>query len=200
MIFVKEMSNLKTKILARSKLIEKNLKSIEESILEISNLVTNTIENEGKLMFCGNGGSAAECQHMSAEYCATLDHKNPRPGMASISLTTDSSFLTAWTNDFGYKDVFSRQVLTIGNKGDLLFCYSTSGNSENVCEAAKIAIKKNIKVVGFTGNSKETKLEKYCDLIFKSPSNKTPIIQEFHTLAGHEICSEVEKNIFFRKK
>ena len=148
-------------------------------------------------MFCGNGGSAAECQHMSAEYCATLDHKTPRPGIASMSLTTDTSFLTAWTNDFGYKDVFSRQVETLGKKGDLLFCYSTSGNSENVCEAARIAQKKQIKVVGFTGNHASTKLEKYCDELFRSPSDKTMLIQEFHTIVGHEVCMEVEKKLFF---
>ena len=194
------MSDLENKILKRAKLLETNVRLIETKIKDISKLVSSVIKNNGKLMFCGNGGSAAECQHMSAEYCATLDHKRPRPGIASISLTTDSSFLTAWTNDFGYRDIFSRQVETLGKKGDLLFCYSTSGNSENVINAAKIAKRKDIVVIGFTGNHRATKLEKYCDEVFKSPSKKTPIIQEFHSLVGHEICSEVENNLFFKTK
>jgi D-sedoheptulose 7-phosphate isomerase len=194
------MKSIKSNILNRVALIEDNLDLLERKIIDISNLVSSVIENEGKLMFCGNGGSAAECQHMSAEYCATLDHKRPRSGIASISLTTDTSFLTAWTNDFGFKDVFSRQVKTLGKEGDLLFCYSTSGNSENVCEAAKIAQEKKIKVVGFTGNQASIKLEKHCDELFRAPSNQTMIIQEFHTIVGHEICMEVEKKLFFDKK
>ena len=194
------MSDIKSKILERVSLLEANLNEIEIRVKEISNLVTSIIQEGGKLMFCGNGGSAAECQHMSAEYCATLDHKRPRSGIASISLTTDSSFITAWTNDFGYKNVFSRQVQTLGKNGDLLFCYSTSGNSENVCEAAKIAKENQIKVVGFTGNHPVTKLEDYCDELFKSPSNETMLIQEFHTIVGHEICLEVEKKLFFNQK
>jgi|TARA_B100001939_G_scaffold86763_1_gene74307 D-sedoheptulose 7-phosphate isomerase len=194
------MSGLENKILNRAKLLETNASLIEAKIKDISKLVSSVIKNNGKLMFCGNGGSAAECQHMSAEYCATLDHKRPRPGIASISLTTDSSFLTAWTNDFGYEDIFSRQVETLGKKGDLLFCYSTSGNSKNVINAAKIAKRNEILVIGFTGNHRVTKLEKYCDEVFKSPSKETPIIQEFHSLAGHEICSEVEKKLFFKTK
>ena len=194
------MSSLENKILNRAKLLEANAKSIETKIKDISKLVSSVIKNNGKLMFCGNGGSAAECKHMSAEYCATLDHKRPRPGIASISLTTDSSFLTAWTNDFGYEDIFSRQVETLGKKGDLLFCYSTSGNSENVINAAKIAKRNEILVIGFTGNHRVTKLEKYCDEVFKSPSKETPIIQEFHSLVGHEICSEVENKLFFKTK
>ena len=194
------MSVLENKILKRAKLLETNASLLETKIKDISKLVSSVIKNNGKLMFCGNGGSAAECQHMSAEYCATLDHKRPRPGIASISLTTDSSFLTAWTNDFGYKDIFSRQVETLGKKGDLLFCYSTSGNSENVINAAKTAKRKEIIVIGFTGNHRATKLEKYCDEVFKSPSKETPIIQEFHSLVGHEICSEVENKLFFETK
>ena len=194
------MSVLENKILKRAKLLETNASLLETKIKDISKLVSSVIKNNGKLMFCGNGGSAAECQHMSAEYCATLDHKRPRPGIASISLTTDSSFLTAWTNDFGYKDIFSRQVEALGKKGDLLFCYSTSGNSENVINAAKTAKRKEIIVIGFTGNHRATKLEKYCDEVFKSPSKETPIIQEFHSLVGHEICSEVESKLFFKTK
>ncbi len=194
------MSVLENKILKRAKLLKTNASLLETKIKDISKLVSSVIKNNGKLMFCGNGGSAAECQHMSAEYCATLDHKRPRPGIASISLTTDSSFLTAWTNDFGYKDIFSRQVEALGKKGDLLFCYSTSGNSENVINAAKTAKRKEIIVIGFTGNHRATKLEKYCDKVFKSPSKETPIIQEFHSLVGHEICSEVESKLFFKTK
>tara|TARA_B100001027_G_scaffold211335_1_gene179407 strand:- start:314 stop:769 length:456 start_codon:yes stop_codon:yes gene_type:complete len=110
------MSEIKSNIAKRANLIKENSEFIENKIIDISSRVISVILKENKLMFCGNGGSAAECQHMSAEFCATLNHKKPRLGMASISLTTDSSFLTAWTNDFGYKEVFSRQVNTLGKK------------------------------------------------------------------------------------
>ena len=120
--------------------------------------------------------------------------------MPVIPLTLDTSSITACGNDFSFDKVFTRPFEALAKKGDLLFCYSTSGNSENVINAAKIAKRKGIIVIGFTGNHKASKLEKYCDEVFKSPSKKTPIIQEFHSLAGHEICSEVENNLFFKTK
>ena len=98
-------------------------------------------------MFCGNGGSAAESQHMAAEYCATLNSKNFRTGFPAIALTVDTSFITAWTNDFGYKEVFSRQVETLGGNGDTLICYSTSGKSENIIAAIEKANTISAKVI-----------------------------------------------------
>ena len=180
----------------RSELISMNIDYLTNQIELIANEVTNCIIESGKIFFCGNGGSAAESQHMAAEYCATLDHNKPRVGMAALALTTDSSFLTAWGNDFGYDGIFKRQLETLGESGDLLFAYSTSGNSKNVCIAAEYAISNNIKVIGMTGNHKNTELEKSSNILLKAPSSKTPNIQEIHTIVGHEVCKLVEQKIF----
>lgn len=182
-------------LLLRSNLIQDSAQRLSDDIFQISQIIKSTILNGKKLMFCGNGGSAAEAQHMAAEYCATLDHSRPRKGMAAIALTTDTSFITAWTNDFGFKEVFKRQVETLGSPGDTLVAYSTSGNSENVLHAASAAKKMSINVVLFTGNHAKTKIEKHTDFVFRAPSLSTPIIQEFHTIAGHEICSIVEEHL-----
>ena len=168
------------------------LNNIEKSI----KLISNCLKSGNKILFIGNGGSAAECQHMAAEYCATLDHKRPRKGMPAMSLTTDTSLITAWSNDFGFEGIFERQIETLGNTGDVLVAYSTSGSSANICKAAEAAKSKGMTIVGFTGNHKNMPLEAYTDEIFKAPSQETPIIQEIHTIAGHEICSYVECKLF----
>jgi D-sedoheptulose 7-phosphate isomerase len=195
----KEKSSIYTKLLSsfsyRAELINNSSESLANQILNIAELTEKAIKNGNKILFCGNGGSAAEAQHMAAEYCATLDHTRPRKGMAAIALTTDSSFITAWTNDFGFEDVFKRQVETLGQPKDILMAYSTSGNSENILRAACAAQKIGITVILYTGDHEKTKIEKYADIIFKSPSSSTPIIQEFHTIAGHEICSLVEEHL-----
>ena len=113
-----------------------------------------------------------------------------------ISLTTDSSLITAWSNDFGFEGIFSRQVETLGHKGDILMAYTTSGTSKNVCMAAEKAKSMGIKVIGFTGDHKEMLLEDFADQIFKAPATETPLIQEIHTIIGHEICSNVERILF----
>jgi len=195
----KEKHAIYTKLLSsfsyRAKLINNCSENLANQILDIAELTEKAIKDGNKILFCGNGGSAAEAQHMAAEYCATLDHTRPRKGMAALALTTDSSFITAWTNDFGFEDVFKRQVETLGNPKDILMAYSTSGNSENVLRAAHTAKKMGITVVLYTGNHEKTKIGKHADIIFKSPSSSTPIIQEFHTIAGHEICSLVEEHL-----
>ena len=157
--------------------------------------VSNSIVKGGTLFFAGNGGSAAESQHMSAEYIATLDHNNFRPGMRSISLTTDTSFITAWTNDFGYEEVFKRQLETLGKKGDIFFAYSTSGNSVNIIKALESSKEKNIISIGFTGNDGGRMLD-LCDISFVVPERNTALIQEVHSILGHEICLGVEREIF----
>ena len=184
---------IKERILKRSEVLRDNLNYLEESIDQISFLFSQSLIRGNKLLFCGNGGSAAESQHMAAEYCATLNHNNPRKGFAAIALTTDTSFLTAWSNDFGYETIFERQLETLGNSGDILICYTTSGSSKNICLAAEKAKSMDIKVVGFTGNSDIIHLEKFCDLIFKAPTKGTALIQEMHNVVGHEICLKVEE-------
>ena len=183
---------IKDRLFHRVKLLSDNTDLYIKSIQGISSLVEDVLVNNNKIMFCGNGGSAAESQHMAAEYCATLNHKNPRPGFPAISLTVDTSFITAWTNDFGYVDVFSRQVETHGNAGDLLMCYTTSGTSPNIVSAAKMAKQKGLNVILFTGENTNIEIKKYCDFIFHAPSSNTAYIQEAHTIIGHEVCLAVE--------
>jgi D-sedoheptulose 7-phosphate isomerase len=187
--------NIKERISYRAKLINDNTDLFIKAVDDISVLVSNSLKKKNKIMFCGNGGSAAESQHMAAEYCATLNHKNPRLGFAAISLTVDTSFITAWTNDFGYIDVFARQVETLGHSGDVLICYTTSGTSPNILSAAKVAKSKGIKVVLFTGDNKEIEIKKYCDVILHAPSSNTAFIQEVHTIIGHEVCLSVENEL-----
>ena len=187
--------NIHERISSRAKLILNSKDLFIKAVEDISDLVTGSIKNKNKIMFCGNGGSAAESQHMAAEYCATLNHKNPRLGFAAISLTVDTSFITAWTNDFGYEDVFARQVETLGKSGDVLMCYTTSGTSPNIVSAAKVAKSKGIKVVLFTGKNREIEIKKYCDAILYAPSSNTAIIQEVHTIIGHEVCLSVENEL-----
>tara|TARA_B100001123_G_scaffold437281_1_gene569157 strand:- start:510 stop:1085 length:576 start_codon:yes stop_codon:yes gene_type:complete len=170
--------------------------SFDEIFKEAVIRVTESIQNEGTLFFAGNGGSAAESQHMSAEYIATLDHNKFRPGIKSIALTVDTSFMTAWTNDFGYEEVFKRQLETLSTKGDVFFAYSTSGNSMNILKALESAKEKDVITIGFSGND-GGKMKNICDTCFVVPHMNTALIQEVHSILGHEICSSVEKSLFF---
>ena len=170
--------------------------SFNENFKEAVIRVTESIQNGGTLFFAGNGGSAAESQHMSAEYIATLDHNKFRPGIKSIALTVDTSFMTAWTNDFGYEEVFKRQLETLSTKGDVFFAYSTSGNSMNILKALESAKEKEVITIGFSGND-GGKMKDICDICFVVPHMNTALIQEVHSILGHEICSSVEKSLFF---
>lgn len=170
--------------------------SFNEIFKEAVIRVTESIQNGGTLFFAGNGGSAAESQHMSAEYIATLDHNKFRPGIKSIALTVDTSFMTAWTNDFGYEEVFKRQLETLSTKGDVFFAYSTSGNSMNILKALESAKEKEVITIGFSGND-GGKMKNICDICFVVPHMNTALIQEVHSILGHEICSSVEKSLFF---
>jgi len=162
-------------------------------LFEIANECLNRLQTGNKLLFVGNGGSAADCQHMAGEYVSRFLIE--RNGLPAIALTTDTSILTAIGNDYGYEMVFSRQIEALGRKGDLLFVYSTSGNSQNILKAVETAKKMGISVVGMTGLNRG-KLDTMCDFIFKTPSKRTPQIQEGHLIAGHAICALVEKQFF----
>ena len=150
----------------------------------------------GKILLAGNGGSAADAQHMSGEYLSRF--LIDRPALPAIALTTDTSVLTAIGNDYGYKDVFSRQVIALGRPGDVLMLYSTSGNSENIIQAARAGRERNLYVIGFSGE-KGGKLKQYCNQLLAVPSSSTPRIQEIHLLIGHLICEEVERAHFAEK-
>jgi len=161
-------------------------------ISEAAQLIINAIKSGNKLMICGNGGSAADSQHMAGEFvCKFLKTRNPLPAMA---LTTDASVLTSISNDYSYNDVFSRQVKALGKRGDVLLGISTSGSSKNILEAFKVANELDIKTVLLTG-SLEKNIVNYSGIVIKAPSTDTPRIQEMHLLIEHIICEIVEKEL-----
>lgn len=149
--------------------------------------------SENKILIAGNGGSAADAQHIAGELVSKFYFD--RPGLAAIALTTDTSILTAIGNDYGYEKLFSRQVQANGRHNDVFIGISTSGNSENIVKALEESKKKNMVTIGLTG-SKKGKMDDLCDICIKVPSSSTPIIQESHIVIGHIICAIIEEKIF----
>lgn len=164
----------------------KNLKNINQ----ISNIIANSLKKAGTIFWCGNGGSASDSQHLSAELIGRLK-KNRRP-LRSISLSSNISAITCISNDFGYDKIFSRQIEGLANKNDVIICISTSGNSKNILEALKMAKKKRIKTISFLG-SEGGKAIKFSQNSIVIPSKNTARIQEMHIFLGQLICSNVEK-------
>lgn len=148
-----------------------------------------------KLLFVGNGGSAADAQHWAGELVSRFYYD--RPGLPAIALTTDTSILTAIGNDYGYDYVFARQVEALGQEGDVLVAISTSGNSRNVVRAIEAARAKRMVVMGFTGRG-GGQMAELCDLCFRVPSGETPRIQEGHEALGHLLCALIEAEMFPR--
>lgn len=151
------------------------------------------LKEQRKVLLCGNGGSAADSQHIAAELVSRLNYD--RPGLSAVALTTDTSALTAIGNDYGYERVFARQVEAIGQKGDILIALSTSGNSPNVMAALEAAKKQGITTIVLTGKT-GGKMNGMCDIMLKMPSSCTPNIQECHIMFGHIICQIIEDTIF----
>lgn len=170
-------------------------KECSEDILSVVELLVNAYKNHGKLLLCGNGGSAADCQHIATELMIRLNHKINRPALAAIALTTDTSNLTAGGNDIGYENVFARNVEGLGNSGDVLLAISTSGNSPNVIKAVEKAKSKNIKTIGFLGGT-GGKLKSLVDLPIVIPSSNTQRIQEGHITIAHIICELTELELY----
>lgn len=166
-----------------------------ENIRQIVQACIEAYKNGGKVMWCGNGGSAADAQHMAAELVNKF--YIDRPGLPSMSLSSDPSIVTAIGNDYGFDQVFARQVIAQGKKGDILIGISTSGNSKDIINAAKVCAEKGIKTVAIVG-SRKCAMDSF-DYVVKVPSDVTPRIQECQTLIGHIICYMIE-NEFFGKK
>ena len=186
--------SIKSLLEASAQVKEQTAQQLSDKAEEAALVIATSLRNGGKLMLCGNGGSAGDSQHLAAEFVATLDHKNPREGLPAIALTTDSSLLTAFSNDFGFEGIFDRQVDTLGQAGDVLIAISTSGNSENIIRAAKAALKKDIAVIAMTGDT-GGKLTDYCSILLNVPSAKTMHIQEAHIALGHAITAAVETHL-----
>lgn len=182
---VKASAEVKMQIYSDDELVNK-IKTVCQVVIECYKL-------EGKTLFAGNGGSAADSQHIAAEFVSR--YLFDRPGMASIALTTDTSILTAVGNDYGYDLLFARQLQAIGKKNDVFFAISTSGNSKNIIQALKLCKELGITSVGLTG-SNVGEMDGLCDYLIKVPSSYTPRIQESHILIGHIICGVVESYFY----
>ncbi|BEK16214.1 SIS domain-containing protein [Campylobacter jejuni] len=176
---------------------------VKEQILKDENLITliknasleviKAYKNGNKTLLAGNGGSAADAQHIAGEFVSRFYFD--RPGIASIALTTDTSILTAIGNDYGYENLFARQVQAQGVKGDVFIGISTSGNSKNILKALELCKQKGIISIGLSGASGGA-MNELCDYCIKVPSTCTPRIQEAHILIGHIICAIVEEELF----
>ena len=169
-----------------------------KSVLRAVDLILGSIRNRGKILLCGNGGSAADSQHLATEMVIRLSHDIERPGLPALALTTDTSILTAGGNDIGFDNVFARQVEALGNPEDILFVISTSGNSANLLNALKMAKEKNIKSIGLLGGS-GGKCKGQVDIPIIIPSDNTQRIQETHITLGHIIIEIVERDLHEKK-
>lgn len=163
-------------------------------IREAVHLISSRLKVGSKLLLCGNGGSAADCQHMAAEFVGRLSKDLERDAIPAIALTTDTSFLTAYGNDFGDDGVFSRQVGALGNKGDVLILISTSGKSRNILRAAEEANRKGILTVSLTGHSGLDSTPASVEI--RIPSDDTQHVQEVHVAVEHIICRLVELELY----
>lgn len=170
-----------------------NNKALLERVEEAVDICVNAIKNGGKIWFAGNGGSAADAQHLAAELSGRF--YIDRRSLPAEALHVNTSFLTAAANDYGYDMVYSRLLEGCARKGDVLVAISTSGNSKNVLEAAKQAQVMGVKVIALTGKT-GGQLSEHCDVMLNVPSTDTPRIQECHIMLGHVICERIEKELF----
>lgn len=169
--------------------------TLAPAIARAAEVVTASFRSGGRLLLCGNGGSAADCQHLAAELVSALNHDAPRAALSAIALTTDTSFLTANANDFGFDHVFERQVEAHGRPGDTLLAISTSGNSTNVLRALERAKVQGLRTILLTGE-KPGACSAVAELAIHVPSRETQRIQESHITIGHILCDLVERALF----
>lgn len=179
--------------------ITRKLLILEKDIKKIIHFIYSSIKKKRKIFICGNGGSAADAQHLAAEFLVRLRSKVNRRPFPLISLMQDSSTFSACSNDYGFKYIFSRNLEAMGSKGDLLICLSTSGNSKNIIEVIKYAKKNGIKTISFLGK-KGGLCNAISDLELMIPSNVTAKIQECHLMLGHYILQQVEDKFLSENK
>lgn len=182
---IEEAILVKNRILEDQELIGKISLTIE--------MLTNAFKNGNKVLFCGNGGSAADAQHLAAELSGKF--YIDRPPLSAEACHVNSSFITAVANDYSFEKAYARYIEGIGNKNDILVGISTSGNSENIIKALEQAKNMGMRTIGMTGEM-GGKIKNLAEVLINVPSNDTPRIQEAHILIGHIICEQVEKNIF----
>ena len=168
---------------------------LQENLLGAAQACASALSSGQKVLLAGNGGSAADAQHIAGEFVSRF--KYDRPGLAAIALTTDSSILTSVANDYGYECVFSRQIEALGRPGDIFIAYSTSGNSESIIRGLRTAREQELTCVAFTGNRRGP-ICSHADYLLEVPSGETPRIQEVHAVLGHLLCGLVESALFPR--
>ncbi len=200
------MAHLPVTILARQAFVQDELKAsartkermIEgcaDTIVKAVDIVIGALNDRHKILLCGNGGSAADAQHLATEFVIRMNPAIRRPGIPAIALTTDSSILTAGANDIGYENVFARAVQALGTSGDVLIGISTSGKSESVNRALKAARERGLATIGFIGRDGGT-MKSLVDVAIVVPSDDTQRIQEGHITIGHILCALVEREIY----
>lgn len=180
--------NLKTALLTN--------KEVLETVEKVTNEIIASYKHDGKVLWCGNGGSAADAQHLAAELSGRYYYD--RPPLFSEALHVNTSYITAVANDYSYDEIYSRLTRAMGRKGDVLIGLSTSGNSANVVKALQVANEIGMITVGFTGEG-GGKMKEHCKYLVAIPSKDTPRIQECHMLLGHSICEVVETSLFPKK-
>lgn len=183
--YINESIETKQKIL--------NDESFLEKIETTTDIIVNAYKNGNKVLLAGNGGSAADAQHLAGELVSKFLME--REGLSAIALTNNTSILTSIGNDYNHELIFARQVQAHGRNGDVFIAISTSGNSKNIINAINEAKLKNLVIIGLTGENPSS-IDEICDITFKIPSTKTPTIQESHITIGHLICAMVEKKMF----
>lgn len=165
-----------------------------QALLDAARLVSDSMKAGGKILLCGNGGSAADCQHLAAEFVCRLSAKRSRPALPALALTTDTSFLTAFCNDYGFEDIFLRQVQALGRHGDVLIGISTSGASGNVANAIRGAREIGLSTIALTRRGGP--LGALADISIEVGSEETAIIQNVHLAVEHALCALVEEMLF----
>jgi len=183
--------SIKHSIDTKQKILEN--KALLKTVLEVSDEMISVFEKDGKVLFCGNGGSAADAQHLAAELSGRFYYD--RPPLFAEALHVNTSYITAVANDYSYDEIFSRLIKAKGREGDMLFALSTSGNSKNILKALKLANEIGMVTVGFTGDTGGA-MKNECSYLVNVPSNDTPRVQEAHILLGHVVCEIVESKLF----
>ena len=185
-------SHARRQLLELSELATACARELEEQIEQVGAMVEETVERDGTLLFCGNGGSAADAQHLAAEYVVRF--RRNRAPIRALALTTDTSVLTAGANDLGFEQVFARQVEALGREGDLLFLHSTSGESENLIRAAGAARDRGVRTVALLAKG-GGRLKDCVDVALVIPTDSTARAQELHLAIGHAICDRIDRAV-----
>ena len=188
------MARAREHLLESAETKRRTLEHCMDDIVAAAEIMASGLRSGSKMLLCGNGGSAADCQHMAAELVGLMQRDFQRPALPVIALTTDTSFLTAFSNDYGFEEVFERQVRALGKSGDVLIGISTSGDSENVLRAVKAAHSLGMQTIGLTG--RDGSLASMVTVAISIPSTSTQHIQEAHLAVEHVLCDLIECHLF----